>query len=401
MAISPEAGYTDGGRSYNNAVDPEFTKSKANDFLTLNDTGIGSTGAAYDDLYHTYGIYAPREIDYVTKRYRNGIINPYQALTTCREYLFFTKPDLNIYQQNESGKVETKNPTADHLSSALRDLPYWNSLADRYPDVLSCLQQSVNFNGSNSNKFNHLLANTVQSNLEIPGISANVIETPVNLYGVGYAYRSSSEASDDNPTFTLEFKDTRYLPVYNFFKAYEEYETLKHHGRVIPSMYYIQNKILHDQYSVYKFIVDEDLETIIYFGKYYGVISKTVPRDVFGQTNFDNGISYTVEFSAAFYDDMKPEILMEFNNLAYSYWNSLPYIIEPFNPNTGLVDNRPAKAAIVVKEPHNNNAGGQSIVVGVGDSSKAKTITNKFPTLHSKAPGQWVYKLKWKGDDTN
>lgn len=398
MALVPDEKYGDGGRSSRNLKD-EFSIDISKDFLTLNDTAVDFTGSSKDDIYHAYNIYTPGEIDYVSKRYRNGIINPYQSLTTTREYLFFTKPDLNIYQQDAAAKVNVKNPTANQLSSALRDLPFWNDMADKFPDVLSCLQQSVNYNGSNSNKFNHLLANTVQTNLEVPGISANVVETPVNLYGVGYSYRSSSEASDDNPTFTLEFKDTRYLPVYNFFKAYEEYETLKHHGRVIPSIYYIQNKIIHDQYSVYKFIVDEDMETIVYWGKYYGVMSKTVPRDVFGQTNYDNGISYTVEFSAAFYDDMKPEILFEFNNLAYDYWASRKYYIEPFNPNTGLVDNRPAKAAVVVKEYHNTTSGSKSIIVGVGSEDNPKTFTNTYPTLHNKAPGKWVYKLKWKGDD--
>ena len=92
------------------------------------------------------------------------------------------------------------------------------------------------------------------SNLSIPSISSESIETPVNMYGVGYSYRGSSEASDDNPTFSLEFKDTKYLDVYMYFKAYEEYETLKHHGVIKPSDYYIVNRILHEQFCIYKFI---------------------------------------------------------------------------------------------------------------------------------------------------
>ncbi len=392
--------FPDSGRSFKNSGPEELSRERAIDFLTINNNDIDNI----DDLYHANGIFNPREIDYVGKRYRNGIWNPYQSISRAREYLFFTKPDLNIFSQNALGKIDGPQ-TVEGLFSTLQDIPFWNIMVDKYPDVIGCLQQSANINGSSINKFNHLLSNTVQTNLDVPGISANVIETPVNLYGVGYSYRSSSEASDDNPTFSLEFRDTRYLQVYHFFKAYEEYETLKHHGRIIPSMHYIQNKIVHDLYSVYKFLVDDDQETILYYGKYYGVMSKTVPRDVFSNTQYDGGLSYTVEFSAAFYDDMKPEILADFNALSYDYWSTLHYDVGPFNPNTGLIDNRPVKSAIVVMEQHNPNPNGKSVIVGVGkgtgNNAEPYYYNNPYPTPHSKDPGQWVYKLKWRGDDTN
>lgn len=402
--------FPDNSRSYNiNKPDKKLKQKEAIDILTLKDKRYIDTGTQFDDLYHAHGLFSPDDVNYFGKRYRNGILNPYQTVSRVREYLFFTKPDLNIFNQNSLGKVESDDYTVKNLFSTLQDLPFWVSLVEKHKDVIGCLQQSANINGSRENKFNHLLANTVQSNLEVPGISANSIETPINLYGVGYSYRSSSEASDDNPSFSLEFRDTRYLPVYHFFKAYEEYETLKHHGQIIPSIFYVQNKIVHDLYSVYKFLVDDDNETILYYGKYYGVASKTVPRDVFGNTTFDNGLSYTVEFSAAFYEDMNPQILAEFNVLSYNYWRDCKYDIEVFNPNTGLIDNRPAKAAIVIKEPHSTDAGSFSSIVGISEKTGANyasqddevmTIVNDHPTPHWRVPGlRYVYKLKWRGDD--
>lgn len=315
---------------------------------------------SYSGLYHAAGIYKRNEIDYFSKRYRFGILNPYESLTACKEYLFFTKPDLNIYPRDNTNGTPSKE-----LNSYLQSKPYWRELVDKNPEVIKLLQLSLN----PGDKFNHLLENMVQSNLDIPGVTAEMIETPNNMYGVGYTYRGSSEASDDSFDFSLEFKDTKYLPVYHFFKAYEDYETMKHHGQLEPWRQYIMDKILYDQYSIYKFIVDEDGETIIYYAKFFGVKSKSLPRDVFSNTNFDNGLSYSIDFNAAFFDDMKPYILTNFNEISRSFYESRKYQVDIHNHVLDRPDNRAAKAAFVVSE--------------------ASTL----------APGGKVYKLKWRGDD--
>jgi len=69
--------------------------------------------------------------------------------------------------------------------------------------------------------FNNLLGNTVSSNLEVPGLSSDVIESANSMFGVNIQYHGSSESSNDNFDFSLEFKDTKLLHVYSFFKAYE------------------------------------------------------------------------------------------------------------------------------------------------------------------------------------
>lgn len=342
----------DGGAS-NNVV------GKINTVQEAKNVAVNSEDS-YSGLYHAAGIYKRNEIDYFSKRYRFGILNPYESLTNCREYLFFTKPDLNIYpRDNTNGSVSKE------LNSYLQTKPYWRELASKNYEIIKLLQMSID----PGDKFNHLLENMVQSNLDVPGVTAEMIETPNNMYGVGYTYRGSSEASDDSFDFSLEFKDTKYLPVYHFFKAYEDYETLKHHGQLEPWRQYIMDKILYDQYSIYKFIVDVDGETIIYYAKFFGVKSKSLPRDVFSNTNFDNGLSYSIDFNAAFFDDMKPYILTNFNEISRSFYQSRKYQVDIHNHVLDRPDNRAAKAAYIVSENS---------------------------TL---APGGKVYKLKWRGDD--
>lgn len=305
-------------------------------------------------LFHSNNMFSERELDIYSKTYRYGYFNT-QTLGNGREFLFFTKPDLNI--MDDQGKAL---PYYDGIA-------YWQDLVNNRPEIVRSLQ--VSKSKPSNDYFNHLLQNQVISNLDIPGLSAPMIETATNDYGVGYSYRGSSEASDDNPEFSLEFKDTKWLDVFTYFKSYEYYETMKHHGVVAPDSFYIMNRVIHDQFAIFKFIVAEDLETIVYWGKMYGVSPKSLPRDAFSNVTFDNGISYSIDFQAAFYEDMVPDILSDFNALSRKYYNSLPYKINIYNTVLGMSDGRPAKAAIV------------------------KLVKS------NKSPSGYVYKLKWRGDE--
>ena len=327
----------------------------------INANNIDSS--SYSGIFHAHNIFKRDEINLYDKTYRFGLFNPYGSLTNTREFLFFTKPDLNIFARNKDGSL-VKNSGA--LTSELENIPFWQDLAKNRKKTIEMLQLSYN----SRDNFNHLLQNQVISNLDIPALTAETIETPVNMHGVSFSYRGSSEASDDSFDFSLEFKDTKWLDTYYFFKAYEEYETLKHHGAVAPWRWYIENKIIHDQFSIYKFLVDEDMETIIYYAKFYGVMPKSLPRDSFSTANFDNGLSYSVDFRAAFFEDMKPEIIYDFNHLSKSFYDSQKYRIDIHNDVLDRPDNRPATAAYIERVASKNS------------------------------PTKYLYKLRWKGSDT-
>ena len=310
-------------------------------------------------IFHSNNMFSEKELDIFHKTYRYGYYNT-RSVTYGREFLFFTRPDLNI--------VDSEG----HLQKFYNGLTFWKDLHKYRPNVVYSLQLNYPEKRKNmpaNDPFNHLLQNQCISSMDIPGLSSAMIETPVNDYGVGYNYRGSSEASDDNPEFSLEFKDDRDLNVFHFFKAYEYYETLKHHGSVAPRKEYIINRVIHDQFAIFKFIVAEDMETLLYWGKMYGVCPKSLPRDAFSNAIFENGISYSVDFQAAFYEDMIPDILADFNYISKRYYNSLQYNIDVYNSELGAIDGRAAKAAMV--KPY---------------------YTNKSHT-------KFVWKLKWKGDD--
>lgn len=316
-----------------------------------------------NDVLWANGIYDRRDIQWYSKfhRLRSGVIDPFNAPSGCKEYLFFTKPDLNIVNPPDSGL----DPMA--LNPELANQPYFQELLERYPDVISQLQFH---NGiGDQGPFMAVLSNSVKSTLELPEISANTIETAQNIYGTSYNYRGWGYSSDEKVEFVLEFEDTRYLEIYNLIKAYEEYERLKRLGQVSPPnidgtprdkygrcfSYYIRNKILHDQFSIYKFIVEDDGETIMYYAKLWGVFFKNVPRETFSDLKVDNGITYSVNFEAAFVDDMNPTILTDFNQLVTPHIKNtqdLPI----YDTNKGMIDGSWAKMPIVTKVPAKNNS---------------------------------------------
>lgn len=337
-----------------NIRDKNFTKSNSSDI----------SSDSYKGILHSHNIFERNEIDLFHKTYRFNLFNPYGNLSKTKEYLFFTKPDLHIFQTTYPVQKVTKSNAK--LNSSLEGIPFWEDLSRNRRDVIEMLQQTY----IDEDNFNHLLQNQVASNLEIPVLSATTVETPTNMYGVGYSYHGTSEASDDTFDFSLEFRDTKWLEVYHYFKAYEEYETLKHHGLVAPNKKYIFNKELHDQFAIYKFLVDEDMETIIYYAKFYGVMPKSLPRDVFSTPDFDNGLTYSIEFRSAFFEDMRPEIIQDFNELSKDYYNKQKYRIDVHNDVLDRVDNRPATAAYI------------------------ETVYSNI------SPTKYLYKLRWKGSDT-
>lgn len=270
---------------------------------------IGFNSNYWDDVKSEYGLPSKKDINYYKNYYRFGVIDPYNEPDSGREFLFFTKPDLFICQ----------DPGRNILSSGLASYPFFKELLSRWPNVIKELQVF-----DDPQPFSYLLSNMCTSNLDLPSLSAQTIQNPTNIFGISYDYRGSSEASDDNHSFSLEFKDTKNLDVYMFFRAYEEYEILKAQG--VVKLYevehyrdYILNRILHDQIGIYKFIVAEDMETIMHYSYFCGCMFTSLPRESFNDADFHEGIKYAIDMKCAFVEDMNPLILSDFNNLVSKY----------------------------------------------------------------------------------
>ena len=150
--------------------------------------------------------YNREDIAWYDKFARFSYLDPYNGVNTTREYVFFTKPDLHIYE-----------PRTRLLNPEISNMPIFADGHRRFPKVMEQLQMSVN-DRTDFSPFVNLLTNATKSSLELPQINANTTETAQNIYGTVMGYRQSSEASDNAHEFTLEFEETKYLEVYMFFK---------------------------------------------------------------------------------------------------------------------------------------------------------------------------------------
>ncbi|MCK9198665.1 MAG: hypothetical protein M0P49_03590 [Bacilli bacterium] len=281
------------------------------------------------------GIYNRRDVEWFDKFNRFGYIDPYNTVNHAKEYLFFTKPDLHLF----------KNSSSSSLNTELQDVPFFIEMIKNYKPVLEQLQESCS--GSNG-PFIKILSNSVKNTLDMPTLSAKTIETSATIYGTKQSYRGGSSGDEDND-FSLEFEDTKYLDLYMFFKCWDEYSRRKVLGLVTPPKdSYIIDKILHDQIAIYKFIVGEDGETIIYYGKSFGCYPTGVPREAFSDMDKNGGLVYSVPWKSFVIEDMNPLILKDFNKLVSDYipstrdialydrtnklpnseWATIPYVYE-------------------------------------------------------------------------
>lgn len=280
-------------------------------------------------LMRSNGIFDRYEMNWYKKFSRFGIIDPYNTLTKTREYLFITKPDLCIL--GPSGRI----------SKVLSNNAFFVDAVRRYRPVIEQLQSSFSLS---SGPFMTILSNAVTSTLDVPGISADMVETAANVMGTKISYRGTSIKSDEELDFSLEFEDTKYLDIYMLFKIYDEYERAKWDGAIDFTKAesdrwknYILNKVLHDQVSMYKFVVADDGYRIVYWAKITGCAPTSIPREAF--SNMDDSVQQklTVGWKGHFIRDMDPTIISQFNTLVRPYVtgkSDLPL----FNINTHTVN---------------------------------------------------------------
>lgn len=249
------------------------------------------------------GIFEKEDLKYNSCFYRTPRIDPYNHVHATHEYAFFVKPDCNI--------LDNGNLSSDILNA---NVPYFQNLYKSGYNYTTL--QDLSYSNGGGCPFVRILTNRKTSSIDIPDISVDEYETSQNDFGSKILYPKSSMASDENLDFSVEFEDTKSLEVYNFFKAYDIYRQLKWLGIVAPSQHFIENKILHDHMAIYKFIVDEDGETILFWAKWTGVYPKSISRSSFSDIQHQGPLKITVGFKlSGFFEDMTPNIISDFNSL--------------------------------------------------------------------------------------
>ena len=372
---------------------------------TVSDKGVASSEMNLGQLLRSNGIFSRSEIDknIYTKFSRFGVINPYNGLNRTREFLFFTRPNLHIMASvDEAAKDGESNVSvsSEVLYSELSSNLFFQDLVMRHGNLIPQLQSSYNPDGYKT-PFMCLLSNTVSNTLDLPAINGAEIETAANMYGTSIPYRGSSYKSDEAAEFTLEFTDTKYGEVYTLVKAYDEYIRQKADGLIAPpdvsatglTMSYkdstsaFQNftrfhkyKELHDRFSIFKIIVDEDMETILYWAKAIGCYFNSVPRDAYSDLREGGPLKFTVDIKAPFIRDKDPMDILGFDSLISRWYGGKP----AKNSNIPIYRD---------KDDDNGLYGGMMN----GEWCPIPYITTEAKSGNWLAPSamNFIYKLKW------
>lgn len=296
-----------------NIIDP-FTEKQAN---IINGGEQTSESQLLLRLLHSNGIYRREDFDDFNTFYIFPRNDPYRMMGTTREYVFITKPDLHIFGTRQNPNDPVINSNMNELNPELQSIVFFRDLVERnYGDtVLSSLQHGVGQNGTKYiSPFVNLLSNYKTSNLDLSNISVGDEESATNIYNTRMFYRKPSDSADEDNEFNIEFKDNRFLDCYLWFKAYDLYEQMKYHGQVTPTnVDYTWYKVLSDQMTVFKFIVGEDGESIVYWAQLWGCYPKSVPRSSFSDMPTDGQMKFTVDWKATFQQDMDPVSITHFN----------------------------------------------------------------------------------------
>ena len=260
-----------------------------------------------DKVMARYLFFDKDSINWYEEFNRYGWINPFDHDTISKEFLFFTKPDLYLFDGSSYADAE--------LNSSLSVIPFFKDAATRHKNALLQLQYSIKDSNNVKNPFMSVLSNAVTGKMDLSPISSEFQTSTPNLYGSTIDYRSNSIKSDHGYDFSLSVMDTATLEIYHMAKAYDEYIRMAKMGEIEMNdaqKDYIKNKIIPEQFSVYKFLIGSDGETILYYAKATGCFFVDVPRSDFSDPGND-GFKYSLSFHANFIEDNNPNILSEFN----------------------------------------------------------------------------------------
>jgi len=255
-------------------VDPNFSK---------NNLGIGG-----DKFTQFNRFRLTSEADYST----SGI-----------SYVFFTKPHLNIKKQPN---------TYDSFINSLKNA------AGIGAKITNSLDGKNSSEGTN---FIALLTNSVES-FDTKDTTIDTEEVADNFLGDKMILPMTTISSVTADNFSVEYNEYSDLSIMLLHKVWVDYMHLVKRGSLSPykddkiGLDYIKDKIIDYVSSVYYFRMAEDGQKIKYFSKYTGVFPTNVPYSAMSFHLGDTGVKkVTIQYAYSFKEDMKLEILDDFQSL--------------------------------------------------------------------------------------
>jgi len=246
--------------------------------------------------------------DMLNKFNRFKIAFPTLELTKTFSYVFFTRPDLNIYNGNGSTLVDK-----------VENDPYFYYLNKNSPQLLRSLTKFFSIR----HDFNPYLSNRAES-FELKDEMIKTGEYGETFTGWKIKYGKHNVESKTADSFSISYTDDNNYNVYKIHKAWTDYISKVYRGEFSPNRDSITERVIDYACSVYYFICGPDGETILFWTKYTGVFPTSTPSAASSwqkgnQVKFPN---FSIPYEFSWKEDMNPASLAEFNIHSEKYGNA-------------------------------------------------------------------------------
>ena len=216
-------------------------------------------------------------------------------------YVFFTRPDLNLFDSDGNANSQVESDP------------------QLYYAVMSNEQavKSLTKNYAGGHHFIPLLCNTVMS-LDVSDESIETVETGQTYTGYKTQYAQTNVRSMTAGTINVTFPETYNMAITALHQVWCSYESGVYRGILEPKAKYIWNKEIDYACDIYYFLVDAQDMIIRYWCKYTGCFPLNVNKSVFSYSG-DTHINHpNLNISYAYFarEDMSFITLGEFNNNA-------------------------------------------------------------------------------------
>lgn len=223
-------------------------------------------------------------------------------------HIFFTRPDLNLYDPNTN--------YASLLPTISNDPTF--SLLHKTEDTLLRTLTTKAF--STTHDFNPFLSNKAES-FETKDVVLKTMEYGETFTGYKVKYGKNTIESETADEISIMYTEDSDYRVYKIHKAWVDYISKVYRGEISASEESIRNFILDYAASIYFFLCGPDGETILFWTKYTGVFPTNIPASeaAWQKGKVGNSESFSISYSYAWKEDFNPAIIEEFNRNAHAY----------------------------------------------------------------------------------
>lgn len=255
-----------------------------------------------------------KAIDIIKERYQDQIniyeyFNPYRLKENVEPFMggfpiiFMTTPSMTVY---ENGEVP---------ETLLNANPLFALLAENDPYILKQLQYS--FGGSTS-AFIKLATNRFKG-ITLKDFNMRTVDEHENYYGWKQILPASTvDNFTAESSLTVNFSESKNLDMTKLFYAWMNYIEVVRYGLHEPRKVTRDSRILDFTSSIYFFLLDFDMRTILYFCKYTGVYPTNVPLGslIMSDITSRGPVETSMTFAYQYKEEMNPQIIYDFNAVA-------------------------------------------------------------------------------------